>query len=148
MFDGEGDCEDIRMGQILAHSAIFVDCRDELKQRRFFPVNFLAYLEHLTAPNHQWFYNYTYYNVSIGNLGCCSDVPIVFHNIKPPKMYFEEYFNYEIHPFGIDKNSSETLPRKLKLKEIIAESDTTVLTPNFREHVDYHNMTSSEMVED
>jgi hypothetical protein len=147
MFTKEGDCEDIRMGRTLGHSAIFVDCRDELEQQRFFPVNFNAYFTQSKKAKHRWFKDYVYHNVSHGNLQCCSDVPIVFHTIKPPKMYQLEYFSYNVHPFGLEKNITEILPRKLKINEIIKASDKHVLTPNFRNHTDYHNMTSSEIDE-
>lgn len=147
MFDGEGDCEDVRMGRILSHEAIFVDCRDELQQRRFFPVTFKAYLKHSNKPSHQWFYNYTYYNVSHDGLRCCSDVPVVFHNIKPERMYLSEYFIYHVHPFGVDKNTTEKLPRKFKLDEIITASDKRSFSSYFIDHEDYHNMTSSEFID-
>jgi hypothetical protein len=144
MFDDEGEFEDVRMGRILSHSAIFVDCRDEFLQRRFLPVSFGAYLQHLDKPSYQWFYYFTYYNVSIGDLNCCSDVPIAFHVVKPKRMFLLEYLIYKVHAFGVDKNSRKSMPRKLKIEEIIAASDKRVFSPNFRDHVDYHNMTSSE----
>lgn len=34
----DGPAEDLEMGRCLTHSAIFVDCRDERHQKRFFPV--------------------------------------------------------------------------------------------------------------
>lgn len=147
MFDDDGEFEDVRMGRILSHSAIFVDCRDELEQQRFFPVSFFAYMSYLTKSSYLWFYDYTYFNVTIGNLNCCSDVPIVFHKIKPKRMFLMEFLFYHLHPFGVDKNSTEKLPRKLKLSEIIEASDKKVQTPNFRDHLDYHNLTSSEIDE-
>jgi hypothetical protein len=126
-----------------------VNTLDELQQQRFFPLP-VEFIFKPLSPEAQakYFYDkYTYYNTTYESMSCCSDVPIAFHYIKPPKMYFIEYLGYQIHPFGVTKNATEKRPRKLKLDEIIRASDVKVHTPNFRDHVDFHNMTSSEMDE-
>jgi glycoprotein-N-acetylgalactosamine 3-beta-galactosyltransferase len=134
--------EDVGMGQALAHSAIFVDCRDELKQKRFFPLQFDESFK--TYKPDFWYYRYRYYNYTRGSLSCCSDVPIAFHYIKPEKMFLLEYLIYRVHPFGLEKNLTETLPRKLKIEEIIKASDAKSLSPNFVNHTDYHQLDSDE----
>lgn len=45
-------------------------------------------------------------------------------------MYSFEYFFYHVHPFGLDKNFTEVLPRKPPLDEVIARSDI----PGFGSH--------------
>lgn len=143
LFTPDGPNEDLSMGDALAHSAIFVDCRDQLLQRRFFPLGFEYHINNLDPSF--WYKNYAYYNVTQGSLNCCSDIPISFHYITPPAMYQLEYFVYHVHPFGIEKNFTESLPRNLTLKEIIEASDTKSFSPNFRNHTDFHNMSSSEI---
>lgn len=147
LFDTDGFGEDVRMGKILSHSAIFVDTRDELKRQRFFNVALHSYLGNYDRASFHWLHNYTYYNDSLQGLERFSDHPITFHYTKPGEMHLLDYFIYKIHPFGIEKNITENLPRKLRIDEIIAASDKKVDTPNFRDHVDFHNMTSSEMKE-
>lgn len=148
IFDDEGDCEDVRMGSILSHSAIFVDCRDNMRER-FFPIPLIGYLKKSEKTSNQWFKTYTYYNVSHGTLDCCSDVPIAFHALKPAnKLYAVEYFAYNVQIFGVDKYFTENLPKKLKLQEIIKKSDKKSFSKNFEDHLDYHNMTSSEIDEE
>jgi hypothetical protein len=38
-------------------------------------------------------------------------------------MYYLDHLIYHVHPFGLEKNFTESLPRKLKLEEIIEASD-------------------------
>lgn len=59
-----------------------------------------------------------YYNVSQGNLDCCSGTFIHSHYIGPPEMYMLEYLIYKVAPFGIDRNINENLPRKFSFEEI------------------------------
>lgn len=146
MFSEDGQSEDVRMGRTLSHSAIFVDTQDELQQQRFFPIKMFNLVKVSENPLGDYYLNYTYYNVSNDGLRCCSDVSIGFHYTKPKEMHSLDYFIYKVYPFGSDKNLTEKFPRKLKLNEIIKASDRKVYTPNFRDHIDYHNMTSSEMI--
>lgn len=41
------------------------------------------------------------------------------HYILAPEMHFLEYIIYNVHPFGVDKNSTEKLPRKLRIEEVV-----------------------------
>jgi glycoprotein-N-acetylgalactosamine 3-beta-galactosyltransferase len=144
---GSGQYEDLLMSQTLAHSAIFVDCRDELLQNRFFVVTMKKYFfpdYHKNQSSNAWFDKTLYHNYS-GGLSCCSDVPISFHYIQPKALYLLDFLIYDTHPFGIEKNLTESLPRKLTLDEIIKASDAKSNAPGFVDHTDYHNMSSSEM---
>lgn len=137
--------EDEAMGIALAHEAILVDCRDELKQLRFFHVHIEELLRQPMHPDH-WFSKQNYYKYNNEGLSCCSDVPFGFHYIKDPEemQNFEKYIYCE-NPFGLEKNLTEVRPRKLSLKEIIAASDGESISPYYFNHTDYHNMTSSEV---
>lgn len=135
------------MGRTLSRNAIFVDSRDELHQMRFFTANIREHLKR-KLPVDYWYFEKMYYDVAHGSLDCCSDVAISFHYVKPNQMYWLEYFIYHSHPFGIGKNSSETLPRKLALTEIIAGSDARrpELDEMFNtELTNVHNIESSEI---
>lgn len=144
LFSPDGAYEDIRMGKALAHSAIFVDCRDDMRRERFFPFPIRKLTRGL---DHQpdWFERFNYYNFTLSGIAGLSDVGISFHYIKPAEMYFLEVLIYHVHPFGLHKNVSETLPKKLKLEEIISASDAKSSALNFYDHKDFHNLTSSEL---
>lgn len=143
LFSADGVFEDGRMGKALAHSAIFVDCRDVMQRERFFPITVKSLIKGL-APNH-WFNRYNYYNFSLNGITGFSDVAISFHYIQPTGMFLLEYLIYQVHAFGVQKNQSEILPQKLKLEEIIAASDANSSAPNFRKHTDLHRLTVSEL---
>lgn len=143
LFSPDGAYEDVRMGKALGHSAIFVDSRDEMNRERFFPLPIHVLIRYKFAPDN-WFVLADYYRFKPFNLSGCSDVPILFHYIKPHEMYNLEFMIYHVHPFGIDKNQTEIIQRKLNLDEIIVASDVDSLAPNFIKHKDFHNLTSSE----
>lgn len=130
------------MGRMLSHSAIFVDTRDELFRKRFFPISVEDHLNNSLYLD-DWYPKYLYYNVSSG-LNCCSDVPVAFHYIKKKKNFLQEYLIYHSHIFGLEKNLTEKLPRKITLDEIISASDAKSNAENFRDHFKYHEMDSSE----
>jgi hypothetical protein len=50
-----------------------------------------------------------------------SNLHQLLHSSK--QMYTLDYFTYHVHPFGLDKNSTEVLPRKPSLDEILARSN-------------------------
>ena len=147
LFDADLPYEDFTMGCILSHQSIFVDTRDELQQQKFFPIGITGLFKLPNDLSQNFYFNYTYYNVSYESLTCCSDVPIAFHYMEPQEIISMEYFFYHVHPFGVAKNITEKIGRKLKLDEIILASDKKVFAPNFIEHLDYHNFSSSEMEE-
>ena len=136
--------EDLVMGRCLAYSAIFVDCRDELKQKRFFPIGVEEHFEK-TGDLSYWYTTTQYYNAQQGNLSCCSDKSVNFHYIPPSNMYALEYFIYDCQQFGLDKSFDDKLPRKLNIEEIIAASDVQSTSPNFKRHKSYHKIEKSEI---
>lgn len=140
----EGSAEDIEIGMCLSHSAIFVDSRDELHQKRFFPIGVDEHMsKHVDST--YWYRRNQYYQAPQGNLDCCSKNSIEFHYVDPPEMYALEYFIYKVHPFGVDDHSNESLPRKFALEEIIKASDQLSSSPNFKSHKTYHYLESSEI---
>lgn len=64
--------------------------------------------------------------------------------MSPKEMYFLEYAIYHVHPFGMQKNLSESLPRKLSLQETMKASDIKSFSPNFIEHKIIHNLDDDE----
>lgn len=142
-FTPDGPWEDLSMGKALAHSAIFVDCRDEMQRERFFPIPLVGVIENDVPPDF-WYLLYNYYRVDSNGLDGYSDVPVGFHYIRPEELYALDYLIYQVHPFGVEKNLTEALPRKLSLEEIIKASDFESQAPNFVKHEFYHNLTSSE----
>lgn len=135
--------EDLRMGSCLAHHAIFVDCRDEFHQKRFYPVGAEEHMKFGEDPEY-WYAKNQYYRSIKGGIDCCSVYPVGFHYVGPREMHAFEYFIYNAHPFGLD-DKVEALPRKLSMQEIIAASDAHSLSPNFKAHENRHQFDSSEI---
>lgn len=135
--------EDWEMGRCLQHSAIAADERDERFGKRFFPAGIL---EHLKPEKdlEYWYDNSQYYSVPQGSLECCSDTPVALHYVSPEEMYMMEYLTRRVHPFGLEKNLTEKLPRKLTLEEIIERSDVESSSQNFVQHQFYHAIEESE----
>lgn len=112
------------LGSCLEGHATFVDfCRDEKHQKRFFPV---VVEEHFNKERDMsyWYYQYLFYNASQGSLDCCSDTVAGQHYILAPEMHFLESIVYNVHPFGLEKNSTEKLPRKLTFKEVVEAGES------------------------
>jgi hypothetical protein len=113
-----------------------------MKQKRFFPI---GVTEHFRDSMWlEWYSDYLWYNTTQGNLRCCSDTFCSVHYIGPQEMFALEYFIYHLHPFGVDKNSTEELPRKLSIKEIIAASDIKGWGKWYKDHEPIHHLDSSE----
>lgn len=91
-----------------------------------------------------WYWRNLWRNVTHGGLDCCSDVYIGAHYVSPKEMYMLQYLIYKVHPFGLQKNLTETMPRKLTLDEIITASDVKSLSPNFIEHERVHYIDDDE----
>lgn len=139
----ESGSEDWEIGRCLERYAIPVDERDEQLGKRFFPAGIYEHLKKNKDQNY-WYDNSQYYEVPQGNLSCCSKTPVNFHYIPPSEMYLLDYLTRIVHPFGIDKSSSETLPKKLKLKEILYKSDVESKSVIYRKHNIYHEIEESE----
>lgn len=135
--------EDINIGGCMAHHAIFVDSRDELHRKRFFPVGAEENMKFGYDWN-WWYHSTTYYRSPKGGVEANSPYPVMFHHLEPREMIAYEYFIYNVHPFGLD-DQDEVLPRKLSLQEIIAASDVPSLSPHFKVHETRHELGSSEI---
>lgn len=70
---------------------------------------------------------------------------VAIHYVTPQEMYLLEYLIYHVHPFGIEKSSTTTLPRKLSLKEILNASDADSDSVGFQKHQPVHYMEESEV---
>lgn len=135
--------EDLQMGRCLRHHALAIDGHDMLKQQRFFPLG-AEYPMALKFNSNYWYEKYQWFNVTRGNLNCCSDTLAAVHYIEPGEMNFLEFLIYNLHPFAIDKNSTETLPPKLTLNEVIEAANTKSSSPYYREHKFIHHMDDDE----
>jgi glycoprotein-N-acetylgalactosamine 3-beta-galactosyltransferase len=139
----EQEAEDMLMGRCLWKFAFFIDARDDQNQKQLFPVGIEEHVKNDTNMDY-WYQKNLWHNVSKGDLNCCSDTFMGAHYVSPKEMYLLEYFIYHVHPFGLQKNITEELPRKLTLQEIIDASDTKSYSPNFNEHKRIHNLDEDE----
>lgn len=133
--NGESDTgsEDLSAGICLHDHAIFVDCRDEKHEKRFFPIGMETHTWGRQDMSY-WYFQDLYYNATQGNLDCCSDKMIQLHYIGPKELHKLEYLIYRVHPFGLEDNPAlDILPRKLSIDEIIAASNAK---SERREHKD------------
>lgn len=129
----------------MTNFAIKVDCRDEKKQKRFFPIGIEEHLVPMKTVVSEWWYQKNlYYRAAQGNLNCCSDTSAGFHYINAYEMIGLEYLTRKVFPFGMDNHQSETLPRKLSLNEIIQASDVDSPSGNYQRPEIIHNLEESE----
>jgi glycoprotein-N-acetylgalactosamine 3-beta-galactosyltransferase len=131
--------EDKELGLCLQNSTLFVDERDELMQKRFFPAGVEEHLNKREENNSYWYDQMLYYDSKYGGLQCCSDVPIGFHYVEPKEMFLMDYLIYRVHPYGFDKNLTETLQRKKSFEEILSASDIDSNATEYQKHEFYHN---------
>lgn len=140
--DGGGS-EDLEIGKCLQHHTLAIDGRDMSLQQRFFPIG-VEYLMGREFNSKFWYEKYQWFNVTRGNLNCCSDTVAALHYIKPLEMHFLEFLIYHLHPFGLKKNVTETLPPKLTLNELIETANAKSFSPNYRAHKIIHYMDDDE----
>jgi glycoprotein-N-acetylgalactosamine 3-beta-galactosyltransferase len=138
-----GGSEDLEMGKCLQHHALAIDGRDSLHQQRFFPLGVERHMKKSVNKTF-WYQKYQWFNVTQGSTKCCSDTLAAAHYIKPKEMIFLEYLIYHLHPFGLEKNLTESLPKKLSLQEVIKEADVRSYSPNYKAHQTYHNIDVDE----
>lgn len=137
-----GGAEDAEMGRCLEHEAIFVDCRDELHQKRFFPVSPGEYYGSATY-GRWWYRDYTYYDAVQGNLSCCSDTAVAFHYVSCREIYSLEYLVQRVNLFGI-ASKEDMHPGKFSLEEIIKASDVVSTATQYKQRPFSHNLEESE----
>lgn len=143
----DGEADDLLVGQCLKKYAVFIDARDSKNQKQIFPVGVEEHLQHRAADFSYWYWTNLWRNVTQGGLDCCSDVYIGAHYVSPKEMYLLKYLIYNVHPFGLKKNVTESLPRMLSLDEIIKASDVKSFSPNFRIHENVHYIDQDEKYE-
>lgn len=131
------------LGRCLKGLALYVDGQDEIGQKRFFPLSVKVHFDPELSPN-DWYSSYLWNNVTQGDLACCSDTFVESHYASPIEMDFLELLIYHIHPFGLRKNLTETLPRKFALKEIVSNSDKKSFARNYRKHPITHQFDDDE----
>jgi glycoprotein-N-acetylgalactosamine 3-beta-galactosyltransferase len=136
--------EDLELGICLQNSTLFVDERDELKQKRFFPAGIYEHFNRKDENISYWYDQMLYYDSKYGGLDCCSDTSIGFHYVTPEEMYILDYLIYRVHPFAVAKNLTEVLPRKLTMQEVIESSDVPSNATDFVKHFVHHNFEESE----
>jgi glycoprotein-N-acetylgalactosamine 3-beta-galactosyltransferase len=140
----ENGAEDLEIGRCLNHIALFTDERDSLGQKKFFPIG----VEEHMRPNYDesfWYEKSMYYPVKSGSLDCCSETPVAFHYVAPKTMYLYEYLINHVHPFGLDENEIQELPRKFTIEEILRRSDEESQSPNYKKHKTVHVLKNSEI---
>ncbi|KAL7041675.1 hypothetical protein ACKWTF_000849 [Chironomus riparius] len=130
--------EDLELGKCFENQTLFIDDRDKLKQKRFFPAGIMEHINPKTSNNAYWYNRMLYYDSKYGGLECCSDLLVNLHYINPREMYMLEHLFYKAHPFGLDKNSTETLPPKISLNEIIKSSDEPSNATEFKNYKSHH----------
>lgn len=119
----------------MAKSAIFVNELDEMNQKRFFPAGVgVHYKNQSEVDPDYWYIRGLWYNVTGGSLRCCSDTFAGVHYVTNKEIYLLEYLIYNVHPFGYDQNSTEVLPPKFSLPEVIARSDAKSFAKEYYEH--------------
>ena len=143
--NNDGEADDLMVGKCLKKHAIFIDARESVNQKQIFPVGME---DHVNKPEkldlNYWYWRNLWRNVSQGGLECCSDVYIGCHYVRPVEMHALQYMIYDVHPFGLNKNLTEKLPRKLNLTEIVNASDVDSYSPNFRPHEHVHYFDDDE----
>ncbi|XP_019636264.1 PREDICTED: glycoprotein-N-acetylgalactosamine 3-beta-galactosyltransferase 1-like [Branchiostoma belcheri] len=103
--EGPGGAEDAELGKCMQNVRVrAMDTRDHLGRERFHPFDVSA---HLQGAFPEWFYRYSFYNVSKG-LSCCSDYSISFHYVPWDQMYVLDYLLYHLRPYGMCDDSALT----------------------------------------
>lgn len=128
----------------MTNKSIFIDTRDDLGQDRFLTNGVRMYFPAVITPD-LWFIEKSFYGVRLGSLSCCSDTVVGIHYVKNiHEMYQLEYLIYQVHPYGVHKNSTETLPRKLTMQEILQAAEVGSESRLYEKHKVFHEMESSE----
>ncbi|XP_065361847.1 glycoprotein-N-acetylgalactosamine 3-beta-galactosyltransferase 1-like [Calliphora vicina] len=106
--------EDVQLGFCLENIGVVAgDSRDEEGKERFLP---LAVKHLIPQDTSFWYKNYSYYPQK-ENASCCSSKAISFHYIEPKQFYILDYLIYTLRAFGVGRNLTNGLPKKLDISD-------------------------------
>lgn len=128
----------------LKGDALFAEDLDHLDQKRIFPYTMEVHFWKNFDPTF-WYWEMSWRNVSAHSLRCCSDTFVSMHYVPPWEMYFFEFVIYHLHPFGLEKNLTEQMPKKFSLDEVIKASDRKSSSPLYKEHKTIHRFDEDEI---
>lgn len=117
---------------------------DELGQKKFFHVKVLSHLTKNPAKIPYWYREMIWRNVTQGRLECCSDTFVLQHRVLPNEMVLLDYLIYNVHPFGIEKNLTEILPKKFTFNELLKMADEKSFSKFYIDHNTTHNFDDDE----
>ncbi|KAG5667529.1 hypothetical protein PVAND_015508 [Polypedilum vanderplanki] len=140
----DGACDDVHVGVCLQKQAIFVDAIDSKNQKEIFPHGVDIHMENTMQDMNYWYWKTLWTNVTQSSLECCSDLFIGEHYVTPKNMHLLKSLIYNVHPFGIEKNLTEELPRKLKMNEILEKSDAKSFSPYYKKYKIEHILDDDE----
>jgi glycoprotein-N-acetylgalactosamine 3-beta-galactosyltransferase len=136
--------EDLELGRCLQHHALAIDGRDIFHQQRFFPIGVEYAMKGKKIKPNFWYEKYEWFNFTRGMFKCCSDTLAAMHYVSPKEMNLYEFLIYQMHPFGLEKNLTEELPRKLTLNEVVEAANARSFSPNYRKHSIIHSIDEDE----
>ncbi|KAG5674686.1 hypothetical protein PVAND_004638 [Polypedilum vanderplanki] len=136
--------EDLELGSCLKNFTIYADTRDSMQQQRFFPVGVYEHFKERDENSSFWYNDMMYYDATFGGLNCCSDTFVNAHYVFPKGLYLMDYLIYNVHPFGLQKNLTEKIPRKFTFAELVQRSDVESNATDFEPHTIYRNLDESE----
>ena len=143
--EDDGGSEDFEMGICLQENALFIDGHDEFGEKQFFPVGVTDHMSYNKLDYNYWYVKNQWYNSTQGGLKCCSKFIACMHYIEPTQMYRYNYLINNVYPFGLSKESSQELPKKLTFQELIELADEKSYSPNYVEHKNIHNFDKDEV---
>ena len=137
--------EDLELGRCFENQTIFVDERDEKKEKRFFPVGIMEHFGLKNENSSYWYDDMLFYESKYGGLECCSETIVNLHYISPMEMYMLDYLIYNVYPFGFNKNITKLNHSKIPLDDIIKASDINSTAKDFRgSHIANHEFDEDE----
>jgi glycoprotein-N-acetylgalactosamine 3-beta-galactosyltransferase len=138
--------EDLELGKCFENQTIFVDERDEKKEKRFFPVGIMEHFGTKDSNSSYWYDDMMYYESKYGGIDCCSQTVVNLHYVPPKEMYILDYLIYNVHTFGLKKNSTKLPIQKISLEDVIKASDINSSAADFqRSHAIYHDLDKDEI---
>lgn len=127
----------------MANWTIFVDDRDNKKQKRFMSYGVKWHFTPEKDLGH-WYFDQMFYDVEQG-MNCCSDTPVEIHDLKNVKeIYVLEYLIYHVDVFGIDKHFGEKLPKKFSMSEVMEMANIQSNSKQWTKHKIVRNLDEDE----